>query len=229
MKYWSVPRMWEGETVACIATGPSMSIEVALQLRGIRTITINDAYLHAPWADLHWFCDIRWWNWHKEGTHPSQKILGEHHFKNREGTWVALESASDALNDDPSIKIIRNDTSAKKGGRSKPTGFCSEPDGVRTGRNSGFQVMNLAAHTGVKRILLVGYDMRMVGGKAHWFGNHPGQTNSRVYMTTFIPFFKSLVAPLAGLGIEVINCTPGSELNTFPKMDLKEALNANGL
>ena len=42
VNYWSVPKMWVGETVACIATGPSMTLEIAEQLKGrVRTIAIN--------------------------------------------------------------------------------------------------------------------------------------------------------------------------------------------
>jgi len=36
--------------------------------------------------------------------------------------------------------------------------------------------VNLAVQLGAARILLLGYDMRAVDGKTHWFGEHPWPT-----------------------------------------------------
>ena len=98
-------------------------------------------------------------------------------------------------------------------------------DGVRTGRNSGYQCINLAFHLGVSRIVLLGYDMRCDNsGRSHWFGDHPHPTKSTVYQQVMVKHFETLVKPLKARGVEVINCTPGSAIECFPKVPLADLL-----
>jgi hypothetical protein len=47
---------------------------------------------------------------------------------------------------------------------------------------------------------------------------------SRSQYPSFIKHFRTLVAPLRDLGIEVLNCTPGSALDCFPMADLRDVL-----
>lgn len=54
-------------TFAVLATGPSMSQEIADALRGkIRAVAVADAYKLAPWADALVANDLRWWNHYRE-------------------------------------------------------------------------------------------------------------------------------------------------------------------
>lgn len=46
-----IPPSWTGETVAILATGPSMTQALADSLRKHRTIAVNHAFRLAPWAD----------------------------------------------------------------------------------------------------------------------------------------------------------------------------------
>lgn len=46
-----IPPIWTGETVAILATGPSMTQALADSLRKHRTIAVNHAFRVAPWAD----------------------------------------------------------------------------------------------------------------------------------------------------------------------------------
>ena len=62
---WSVPRLWPGATVACLGCGPSLNADQVVLLRGrARVIAINDAWRVAPWADVLYGCDGRWWRKH---------------------------------------------------------------------------------------------------------------------------------------------------------------------
>lgn len=226
--FWRVPRLWPGETLAILASGPSLTQEQASVCRGrVRTIAINDSYLLAPWADLHYFCDAKWYDWHCKFESPAQALFGRERamalFHGFQGLRVTLEPTAAVRQHEPALKVLRND-SAPKDGKPRPEGLCREPDGLRTGRNSGFQAINLAVHCGVGRILLLGYDMRATGGKTHWFGEHPRPTGAAIYGHTFLPAFASLVAPLQELGAEVVNCTPGSALTDFPRQDLADCL-----
>jgi hypothetical protein len=64
----SVQRVWEGQTVVCIGGGPSLTLEQIEAIpEGCPVIAINDAYLWAPSADVCYFADSRWWEWHTKG------------------------------------------------------------------------------------------------------------------------------------------------------------------
>lgn len=195
----SVPRLWPGSTVVCLGTGPSLTVDDVAYCRDkARVIAINDAYKVAPWADCLYACDGKWIDYHKgvasfEGVKYSMTVKTK-----RWPDWTPL----------------RNDG---------PLGLCLHPTGLRTGKNSGFQAINLAVHLGARRILLLGYDMKRHSGKSHFFGEHPRAWTPSPY-GVFLNAFPSLVKPLADLGIEIINCTRNTALTTFPQMPITEAL-----
>lgn len=100
-----------------------------------------------------------------------------------------------------------------------------EPIGVRTGRNGGYQAINLALHLGAARILLLGYDMKAKDlASSHWFGAHPDQQISPY--PSFLPYFAALAPLVARLGVEVINCSRATALTMFPRMPIAAALEA---
>lgn len=107
------------------------------------------------------------------------------------------------------------------------TGIDPDPTGLRTGKNSGYQAVNLAVHLGASRIVLLGFDMQAARTGDHFFGQHryPGAVNTRA--ETFRDFreaFETAVEPLQRLGVEVVNASPGSALTAFPQASLEEAL-----
>ncbi len=202
---YTVPRLWPGGTVACLGGGPSLTPEQADLLRGrAGVIAINDAYKLAPWAGVLYGCDWRWWRKHK----------GVPGFA---GLKVTLSNSRGHLDDYPDIEVLEN-TGAQ--------GLELNPTGLRTGRNGGYQAINLGVHLGAKRILLLGYDMRAdARGRTHWFGDHEDwPTRASIFAGVMLPCFATLVEPLEELGVEVINCTPHSALDVFPKAPLEESL-----
>lgn len=96
-------------------------------------------------------------------------------------------------------------------------GFSKNPDVIHQGGNSGYQAINLALHFGVSKVLLLGFDMKM-NGKRHWFGDHPGRLNKASNYSRWLKNFATVKTD------KVINCTPDSALECFPKMSLREAL-----
>ena len=210
-QYWTAPEMWPESTFVIVAGGPSVTpaqVDCCCnrQDRGslVRVIAVNDAYRIAPWADVLYFCDDKWWQWHAKKLADWRGLIvrlagGQHDFG------------------DARIKVLKNMDKA---------GLCPFRDGLHNGSNSGYQAINLAVHLGAKRILLLGFDMQapLVNGrpKTHWFGDHPGGTSPSVY-SQMLPWFDSLVAPLAKRGVEVINCTPGSAIKVFPRAGIEEA------
>jgi hypothetical protein len=204
-QFWEVPELWPGQTVAIIGGGPSVTQAQVDYLKGrCRVIAVNDAYLLCPWADVLYFCDDRWWGWHHK--RPEYQAFA--------GIKVTLENPR-VCQLEPAVKPIRN---------MGQDGLWPGRNGVMTGRNGGYQAMNLAVHFGAKRILLIGFDMKVRDGKFHWFGDHPHKSAPDVYANVMLPAFPTIVDPLKQLGVEVINCTPGSALTCFPMMSLEDAL-----
>jgi len=194
---WAVPaRLWAGQTVAVLASGPSMTPLVAAAVRNIPTIVINDTFRLAPWAALLYAADAAWWQ-----ANPDALAFA--------GLKVTVDSV-------PGVEALRNTGS---------TGFDPDPQCIRTGSNSGYQGVHIAAQAGATRILLCGFDMTAKRG-AHWFGAHRPDlknTDPETY-ERFIRRFATLKDALDARGVEVINCTPGSALKCFPFGDLVEIL-----
>jgi hypothetical protein len=93
------------------------------------------------------------------------------------------------------------------------------------GGNSGFAALNLAVQFGAKRIILVGFDMRLDRG-IHWHGAHSdGLHNPNHGVVLRWRRVIDQVAPtLAALGVTVLNASPVSALQAYPKVDFAEAL-----
>lgn len=197
----AVPCIWSGATCAILASGPSLTREDVDLVRGrMPVIAVKDAIKLAPWADVFYGAggDTRgWWK------HNAALVAG----------FAGLKFTLDPKQAEYAT-VLEN------------TGFSGlelHPTGLRTGKNSGFQALNLAVHLGATRILLLGYDMQPERGRDHFCGNHP-HAHAPIPFADFREVFASIVAPLKAAGVEVLNCTRRTALGCFPTMTLEEAL-----
>ena len=199
---WRIPRMWEGETCAILASGPSMDQSVAdsVKAAGVRAIAVCRTWELAPWSDLIYAADSMWWN----AYYGQVKNLG--------AIKVACEEAAAMY---PDVNVLKS---------GPLEGFSNDAGIVCTGGNSGYQAICVAAHAGCKQILLCGFDMQ---GK-HWHPEykHPLRVHEKDIYERWIARFYTLKAPLAERDIEVINCTPNSALKVWPLIPLQQALKA---
>ena len=182
-----------------------------------RIIAINDAYLIAPFADINYFADFGWWQWHSEGRpKPALGLSAVDvalRFRKFRGQKCTIEPTGLSVAD-PEVFMLH-----KYGSE----GLSPQPNALVTGLNSGFQSINLAVLAGARRILLYGYDMRLpAAGPSHWFGDHPTGRgpDPSIYASTF----KTMLPDLARLGVDVVNCTPGSALKAFRMSTLEAEL-----
>jgi hypothetical protein len=203
VNYWSIPRQWEGATVAVLASGQSLTQEAAEKVRHLPRITTNASYRMAPDADVLYASDVTFWQ-HQEYAGALQC----------NGLKVCVEQIPGIYPYLPDeIMVVRH------GGTH---GFTDEPGKIKTGGNSGYAATHLAASMGAKRILLLGLDL--CGER--WHGRHPnGLTNPKQpSFTSWIRNFRTLAPALKTRGIEVLNCSPISRLDAFPKANLSELL-----
>lgn len=235
---WTVPKAWPGETCVIIAGGPSLRemypeiehlrpqvVEVTKigdssrryeKVRYARVIAINDSWRLAPWADTHYFCDPRWWKMQIDMNKFSLDGRVRFHDLIYHGFWI--NGGTGAYKDHPQVRQLRF---------SGPEGLDPDPGYLRHGSNSGYQAIHLAYHYGVKRIILLGYDMHTNNGRTHWHDESRPDNFGQILAQSMLPKFSSLVEPLAEAGVEVLNATPGSALTCWPQVPLKEALQAS--
>lgn len=197
---------WEGETVVIVASGPSAKdVPLDLAKGRARFIAINTSWRLAPWADILHACDVAWWD-HAAGCPEFQ------------GIKLTVEKRAAAKYADVHMIDCR-----------KPDDrIYLEPLGtVGWGGNSGFHALNLAVQFGCAKIILVGFDMTDAYGK-HWHADHPRPMNnpSRNNIGRWRRSIDRAWKVIEPLGIRVINCSPISALENYPKMTLQEALAA---
>lgn len=203
------PEAWRGEVVVCVGGGPSVVPSEIAALEGrCRVIVVNNAYQLAPFADIAYFADHRWWQDFGHRDHPA--------FKAFQGQKCTIENTGMLVND-ASIFMLHNYGTE---------GLSEKQNGVNTGCNGGFQAMNIAALARPKRIALIGYDMRYVGGRSHWHKGHPpsGTVPEAHYSSMYARSFATALPALQRLGVEVINCSMGSTVKCFPFLPLSEAV-----
>lgn len=206
----TIPRDWKRPVVVA-ATGPSLTAEVAMKvrlarwLRGWKVVAVNDAYRLIPHADVLYACDERWWKAHEGAL----EATGE-----RWSTHEVRSSANDKSMMPPwwNVNLV-----AGKAGMT----FSTNPAVIHYGSNSGFQAVNFALLRGATRVVLVGFDMRRVNGRGHFFGDHPAPMHNRAdYKDFLLPFRKAA----EHCHVRIENATPGSLLDAFPMVELDDAL-----
>jgi len=213
---WSVPPLWRDATAVIAGGGPSFDEGQAALLRDVdirrrcNVLAINDAGRRVA-PSLLYFADHKWFAWHRDLVSALLTV----------GCPVATIDPA-AAREDPRLKfLIRGDD----------TGLATAPNQLALGSNSGHQAVNLAYHLGARRILLVGFDMRVGPApdgqgrpRTHWHAGHPVPTDPKVYERHMLPKWPPIAAALKQKGVEVVNCSPGSALTVFPVGDLAEEL-----
>lgn len=193
------------------ASGPSLTHDVADGLRGRPVVAISDAWRLVPFADVLYAPDAEWWDYHKGCRDFGGERWSSHSLPNND----KLEAAE------------RHGLSLVRGIEGE--GFSLDPKRIHYGSNAGFQGINLAIHMlgGRGRVILVGFDMRVVCGRHHFFVEHPpaiqpvAATDDK-YRRWFHEFKRA--AQLCPPAIEIINATPDSALPYFRMMPLRDAV-----
>jgi hypothetical protein len=216
---WSIPRAWEGETAAILASGPSMSQAVADTVRGrVRVIAVSNQGIPtrcpdgsvrelAPWADVLYSSDRAWWTNNREAALRFA------------GVKLTIESneARSSYFKHPAVYALKN---------AGPHGFSDATDTITTGRNSGYAAAHVAAHFGATTILLCGFDMKPPAkpGASHWFGDHSFRPMFVSPYSLFVSCFERGFPEFQKRGIRLINCTPDSALTFLPYQPIEVAV-----
>lgn len=196
----------EDRTGIIIGTGPSLTKKQLDKVDKYRKFGVNNAFRLG--LDVHLACNWQWWDeyWHEIKNYDCHK-------------WTPrIESAEKY-----GINYIEE---IWQPGLSKDKQF------IHAHHGSGPQIVNVALHYGVKRMILIGWDMRYPGkvndrqytGKRHYFGEYPQnlqhwpRTGPNGELAGLIKEMETIKPE--DYGIEIINCTPGSAMTCFQMDDL---------
>lgn len=200
MQSWKTSKLWPGQTVFIIGGGPSVKDMDLHPLVKCRTIGVNDAFKILPSVDVTWFTDCRWYQWNAEALKAYHGLI--------------IGSPRCTCDHARVLQLRRLDAS----------GIATDPELVKWNKNSGASAINLAFHFGAKRVVLIGFDMRVRDEQHNWHNNHPHTPRKGIYDELFLPQFTKIARDAKQLGLEIVNATPNSALTVFPMVDLQEVL-----
>lgn len=237
MKPWCATPMWEGEECVVIGGGSSVPYQFGVPgdiihevmhgkrlpsayspymeslLKDKRVIGVNNAFRLGSWVDVLLFGDHAWYlTW-------KQKLFEWH------GLIVTCANAFGHIEEQeaPGIKYLPRDGN-------KRWGISDDSSKLAWNNNSGAAAISLAAHFGVKRVVLLGFDMRLgEDNSSHWHEPHRLVEGTPKKPTP--PFqrhlmgFPQIAKDAEKRGIEIINASPDSAIGVFPKRHVKEIWN----
>lgn len=226
---WQVPRIWEGGDVWILGGGPSVpkqfdipdkvvqSVVSGKELPSIyspymsflhdkHVIGINVAYLIGDWIDMVFFGDASFFLPHQQ----------------RLAAWSGLKVSCHAgVNKHNWVKYLPKQNE-------KTRGISTNPGMVSWNGNSGAAAISVAAHTGAKRIVLLGFDMNLDGNRQHWHDlYHRGDKPNlkKLPFNRHLRGFPDIAKDARHLGITILNASPDSAITVFRKVTVKELMN----
>lgn len=204
---------WHGETVALLGGGPSLTLEQVARVERAHTegrcrcIAINRSYALAPWADILYAGDRRWWGWHQE----AQEIDGLRYPRATEFAGLKLTRQGPTV--DGVIAL----------GTSHELDIWAKTCALNHERDSGTDAMQIAAGC-IKSdgtILLLGFDGECNGW---WHSGYAKRMKQGLKWDKIFRHHKRLYSVFKQHGIKVVNCSPGSKIYAYPFRKLEDVL-----
>jgi len=200
---FKIPPIWSGETAYIIGGGPSLKDQDLSPLQDQRTIGVNVAFRYYPWVDVVYFGDCSLYS-------AIRKDLLE---------YKGLKISSCGRVPDhgwPGVKRVT---------RGKPSGLeSSRRDRISWNGNSGSSAINIAFWFGVKRIVLLGFDMRIVDKNKNFHSDYGYEDPLHHPFKRYLRHFDKIAEDAKALGIEILNCSPVSLIEQFQKVKLEDTL-----
>jgi len=229
---WQIPRMWDEGDVWIIGGGPSIPREFDIPDTIIKAVVsrraspniytpylaaiydkhvigINVAYLLGDWIDLVFFGDKGFFLAHQEGLSKFNGLRVSCHPTANDIDWV---------------KFLPRDKEHR-------FGISSNSRMVSWNGNSGAAAISIAAHAGARRIILLGFDMKLNETKdQHWhdvYGRGKARDEKKIMKMPFhrhLRAFPEIAKDAKRMGIEILNASPDSKIECFRKVSVKELL-----
>ena len=199
---------FKNKTVVCLASGPSIT---KCQVEIVRnsecpTIAVNNTFQLAPWCDILFAADLRWWyRYFEEASQNKSELwtikgVGEHFYKRTKSTPRINE-----------VDFVRHPCLGKG-------------NVVSHGGNSGYIAINLAYLFGANKIVLVGYDHQHTNNKTHWHGDHDKKqfTQNAGDTDRWLDNFDILAGELKEEGVDLVNCSISTAITSCRRGNLED-------
>lgn len=233
---WKVPRIWENEDVWIFGGGTSIPKQFEIPDKVIKSVMdgtspasvyspyffklhdkhiigINVAFMIGDWMDIIFFGDDGFFKRYEQQLSD---------YKGLKVTCTDLASTNAV----EWVKYLSKDKEHVKG-------ITRNPSKVSWNHNSGGAAISLAAHTGAKKIILLGFDMNVNENKnMHWHDIYKrGKIETPNDWKHWQPIlerqmlgFKQIAKDAEAMGITIINASPTSAIKHFPKVAIKYLL-----
>lgn len=204
-RFWQIPNLnWN--KIAIVGGGPSLTNVDWDYIRDLgreyHFIGANAAYKLGHWIEYVIFGDKKFWDWNKKEI--SHSLISQN--------YIAV---NENLIDETDLLVVKRLSLGWVNDRTKRS--------IAWNCNSGAAAVNLAALLGAKKIILLGFDMKLsFNGNNNWHQYHKVPIVNPMFCK-FIHRFKYVEKGCKEMNIEVINTNPESELPYFPKMTIEEA------
>lgn len=184
------------KTVVCVAGGPSLlPDDVAFCRDRAFVIAINQSWQLAPWADVLYAADFGWWKTNLDAA-------------SFQGVKLACKNQNSMMFGATVLKSLGY------------LGWSDDPMAVYDGGHSGYQAIQVAAHFGATRIVLLGYDVKASADlRKNWYVNPKTKPFDR-----WLDTYATLADAAQVRGIEIVNCSRDTALTVFPRQSLAEVL-----
>ncbi len=196
---------WKHKTAVVIASGPSLTDEQcnAARATGFDTIVVNATFKRAPWANILYAGDFLFLK-----SYMAEIVRV---FPGK--VWTQDSSAAARW---PRLNRMKG---ANRDGLGRSM--------IHLNGNSGVQALNLAYLFGSRRIILLGFDMKLgPNGERHHHADHPHPMVQNQTFEEWLHKLNKVARDLEAEKCEVLNATPGSAMTCFPQVDWKEVLKA---
>ena len=225
---WEPEPFWLGRTVFCLASGPSMTPAVAERVRGLDTIVVNSTCYLAPWASILFFTDSGWFETGRASAlwgKPGDDIWPRRAFvESWPGLVVSMSRSAKRVLPGKVKRIVGVGAPPFPPRQHGKPGFPPHSH-VQQGRSSGHTAVALAIALGAARVVMLGYDMRVVGGREHHHDEYTGTPRDLgLYANEFAPGFAGWREAAEASGVDIVNATPGSAVTEFRFADLDDLL-----
>jgi hypothetical protein len=211
---------WSGQPCFIVGGGPSLTGFDFESLRAHRVIAINRVYENLPFADILFAIDPTYYQncrTGKVGKDRAEMLSVFQKWTLFTGFKVWLDTNRTNYGD---VHLLPHGPLYEE-----PPYKNAMKDGIATGNFSGYAAVNLAMCLGANPIYLLGFDCKHDGSRTHYHSGYE-RTAEETKLKQLAQDFTKLKRKADALGVKIVNLTPGSAIQAFPKGDASKVLRA---
>ncbi len=205
-----IPELWPDSTVYILGGGPGLLKSNLDLVKDKHVLGVNQAYTLGDFVDVCYSGDGRWYAWNKKRLRKYDGIMV---------TSYPTYQPDKNKNAKEILNIGRMSGHGISGRTNKS---------IMWNGNSGASAVNVAYWLGARRVVLLGFDMKRQGKDFNWHSDYPttpGKKENGRFKSPYRQFLRcwdKIAIDAKELGIEIINCTPGGNLNIFKRESLED-------